>query len=496
MIDPDYSESGGSLKGRAVRGFLWDFSGKFARQGLSFVIGIILARLLLPEDFGLIAMVMVFVGLVQGFSGLGLGAAIIQRKDLREAHLDSVFLVNLLAAGLLSVGLFVAAPLVASFYRQPVLVTITRALTLLPFISALSMVQVAILRRHLSFGVLTVGSFAGNVVGGTAGIWMAVNGWGVWALVATTLISPSVSGAVYWAASAWRPARRFEWRALKELWSYGFNMYLAGVLNQSFERLDALVIGRMFNAYDLGLYNRAKALNRFVIKFSSDSIAAVSFPVLASIQDETERLREASLLITSVVSFLSFGLIGLLYLIAEPLILLLLTEKWLPSVHFFRLLCFSAYVYPISASVLSILKASGRSADFLRLEIVKKVVYVIGLTIGFHWGIEGFIISLAVTGAINLVLNMYVSGRPVSLPIWKQLRNILPDGILAIACVVIIQALLTCPPILVQKLSCLILVFGGSYLGGALLLRRPGLRFAVAQTRPVATRLWRSLSGR
>ena len=422
-----------SLKEQTTSAFLWDYSGNVVGMGTTFVIGVILARLLPPADFGLVAMVAVFIGLVQGLMDFGLSGALVQRSKPSAEHFTSAFAVNVVL-GLMLAGLaFAAAPLVARFYDEPRLILITRVLALGFILRSLTLVHEAWLRKHLKFQTLTQIRIGASILGGSVGIVLAWQGWGVWSLVAQSLVSASASVGGFWSLGGWKPGRTFSFTALKELWAYGSHMFAAGLLNTVFTKVDVLIVGKLFSAADLGFFTRAKGLVRIVVRFSSDSVGRVMFPVLSTIQDQEERFRRVSVQTLALVSFAAFFLSGWLYVVAYPLIVLLLTETWVPAAPMLRLFCLSAYVVPVNSIILSMLKSKGRSKIFLQLEVIKKALYLLALIVGFRSGIGGYLIALAVISVINTAINMVASARVAGLSGTALPRVVTPYGLAAVA---------------------------------------------------------------
>ncbi len=405
-----------SLKEQTTSAFLWDYSGNVVGMGTTFVIGVILARLLAPAEFGLIAMVAVFIGLVQGLMDFGFSGALVQRSEPTAEHFTSVFVVNVVLGLMLACLAFAAAPLVAHFYDEPRLILITKVLGLGFILRSLSLVHEAWLRKYLKFRTLTQIRIGASILGGGVGIVLAWQGWGVWSLVAQSLVSTSAAVGGLWTLGGWKPGLTFSFTALKELWAYGSHMFAAGLLNTVFTKVDVLIVGKLFSAADLGFFTRAKGLVRYVVRFSSDSVGRVMFPVLSSIQDQEERFRRVSVQTLALVSFAAFFLSGWLFVVASPLIVLLLTKTWLPTAPLLRLFCLSAYVIPVNTIILSMLKSKGRSKVFLQLEVIKKMIYLLALVVGFRFGIEGYLIALAVISVINTAINMVASARVAGLP--------------------------------------------------------------------------------
>lgn len=468
-----------NLRQKATSAFLWDYSGNLARQTATFVIGVFLARLLSPTEFGLIGMVMAFIGLSQGLLNLGLGAALVQRKDPSPLHYSSTFVMNVSLGLLLTAAAFFAAPVIARFYNEPRLIPITRALSVVLLLRSLTLVHQAWLRKHLRFNTITQIRLSAAVLSGLCGVGLAWHGFGVWSLVDQTLLGAVISLIGFWLLAGWKPTLRVSLPALKELWAFGIHMFSAGMLDALFTRADVFIVGKLFSATELGFFTRAKSLARFVIRFSSQSIGQVMFPVLSAIQDDQERFRRVTEQTLALVSFAAFALSGWLFVVARPFISLLLTDKWLPAAPILRLFCLSAYALPVNSIVLSVLKGKGHSRTFLQLEILKKVLYSVALVVGFQFGIRGFLIALAVTSFLSTGINMYASGKPVGLSLGRLARTVAPYGVAAIGAA---TALVFLPSSSLGDFAHLLVytaVFGLCYLLLNAALRTGGLHIAV-----------------
>ena len=378
------------MAGKIVKSFAWDFAGRSGSQVASLIIGIILARILTPVEFGLIGMAMVFIAVSEIFTNLGLSSALIQRSNPTEEHFSSSFYLNTGAALALTLLFIVLAPVIAGFFNNEEITGLVRVLSLSLLIGSFSVVQEARLRKTMRFDLLAKAKLISSVLSGIVGISMAFLGFGVWSLVTQTLLGRLLTTGYYWFVSTWRPKLLFKINAIKELWSYSFKLFISGIIDTVYNQLDSIIIAKIFSATELGLYSKAKSLNRFVIKYSSESIGSVTFPAMAAIQEDRKRMIELGLKAETLIAFVSFGLLGWLYVAAESLILTLIGPKWQAAIEIFRILCLSGFAYPLSAATLSMLKASGDSGSFLKVEVWKKIVGLAGLSIGFMFGLKGF----------------------------------------------------------------------------------------------------------
>lgn len=475
------------MSGKLVKSFAWDLAGRIGGQIASGIIGIILARLLMPAEFGLIGMAMVFIGISGIFTNLGLSSALVQRTDPTEEHYSSSFYLNIAASLFLTLLFIVLAPVIARFFKNEALTDIIRVLSLSLLISGFTVVQEARLRKKMRFDLLTKARIISSVISGIAGVAMAFTGFGVWSLVTQTLLGRLVTTGYYWFVSDWKPRLVFKLKALRELWSYSMNLFFSSILDTAYGQLDSLIIARVFSARELGLYSKAKAMNGFVIRYSSESIGSVTFPAMAEVKDNRRRMLELGFSAEKLIAFVSFALLGWLFVAAGPLILTLYGSNWQPAVEIFRLLCLSGFAYPISAATLSMLKASGDSRSFLKAEVWKKIVGLAGLAIGFAFGLKGYLISLVITGAIAVPLNMFYTGRSLNMTVKHQLFPLMPYLLLAVAAAFITDIIpvkfsMNLINLIIVTISFFALYLGSNYLlkteGTALFLRQAGNLFS------------------
>jgi len=414
-----------SLKKQGYTAFAWDFLGKLASQGTGFIVSIFLARLLEPEDFGLIAMIMVIVGISQVFTDVGLGSAIVQRRHVRPVHYASVFYFNITVGALLTVLLFLSAPYIASFYNKELLLVLTQALACTFIINSFSTIQVTKFRKEMNFSAITKVGFSSSFISGVVGVSLAFYGAGVWSLVAQILLSKLLYTVFIWRISRWKPALIFSLRALKQLWGFGFRMFLSGMLDAVFTRLDYIIMGKLFPAATLGYYQRAQSLNQLVVQYSSGSLLSVLLPLLSKVQKDLPRLQRITLKAFGVINFVVFLLIGGLYLVAQELIVLLFGSKWLSSVEYFQIIALMGFVYPLSALLMNVLSSRGKSKKFLRLEIYKKIIGTLPLPILFYFGIIYFLYARVGISFVAILLNISFVSEEISLPFFVFVKSII-----------------------------------------------------------------------
>lgn len=415
-----------SLRTRTVHALFWSFLQAAADRGMQFIIGIVLARLLFPEQFGLIGMLTIFMAVIRMFLDSGFGAALIQKQEVTQSDICSIFYFNILV-GLAAAGLLcLAAPWIASFYRQPILTPLTRALSLTIVINSFGLIQNTILTRQINFRTFTKVSLISGALSGTLGIALAARGFGVWSLVVQQVSASLLTTASLWYFSPWRPLLLFSFNSLRNMFGFGSRLLFSGILNSIFENIYLVVIGRLFSAVDLGYFTRAKALNDLPSLTLSEMVGRVTFPVFSSIQDDPVRLKRGLKKALTFLVLVNFPVMIGLAVVARPLVLVLLTDKWLESVPYLQLLCFAGLLYPLHVINLNVLQSLGRSDLFLRLEIIKKILIVINIAVTWRWGISAMIYGMIVTSIIAYYMNSYYNGTLVGYAIGEQVLDLFP----------------------------------------------------------------------
>ena len=415
-----------NLKQKTVNAIIWRGMEIFGQQGIHFVIGIVLARLLLPEQFGLIAMLSIFIMLAQAFINSGFGAALIQKKNADYIDECSIFYFNVFVSLIATGLLWLAAPWIAAFYKQPLLTPLTRVLSLNLIINAFAQIQRTILRKKIDFkSQLKVGVPA-SLFSGVVGVAMAYKGFGVWALIGQQVSRALAETMIYWFVSDWRPALILSFSSLRSLFSFGSKLLFSGLLYTLFDNIYLVVIGRLFSPADLGFFWKAKRLRDTPVMSINSVVRSVTFPVFATIQDDKNRLKSgAQKCLTTLVMIITPCMLGLA-VVARPLVLLLLTEKWLPCVPFLRLLCISSLLWPLHVINLNVLKALGRSDLFLRLEVLKQILVIISIVVTYRLGIQAMIYGQITVNILSCYLNSYYSGKLINYPLKEQIFNLAP----------------------------------------------------------------------
>ncbi len=413
-----------SLRSQTVQGLLWSLLESAGLKGVQFTVGVVLARLLFPEQFGLIGMLTIFMAVAQAFIDSGFGAALIQKREVTATDMCSIFYFNIFI-GLVSAGILcAAAPWIANFYSQPMLTPLTRVLSLILIINSFGLIQETILAKQINFKTNTQASLVASVLSGFAGIILAVTGFGVWSIVGQQILSAGFRTLALWFLTPWRPAWVFSFQSLKTMFGFGSKMLISGLLNQIFSNGYFLIIGRLFSATDLGFFTRAKAIGELPTQTLSGMVGRVTFPVFSTIQDDPVRLKSGLKKALVLLVMANFPIMVCLLTIARPLVLFLLTDKWIDSVPYLQLFCLVGLLFPLHLINLNVLQALGRSDLFLRLEVIKKILVIINVSITWQWGISAMIWGMIITSLISYYLNSYYIGTLIDYAIGEQIGDL------------------------------------------------------------------------
>ena len=415
-----------SLKAKTLTGFFWSLVQQFSVQISSIVVTIFLARILEPSDFGLIGMLAVFMALGNSLIDAGMTSSLIRTKEADQRDYSTVFFMNL-AVGILVYILMVAASgLISQFFDQPALKAIIRIYCLIFIIYPFSAVQRTRLVKMMDFKTEMKVSIPAMILGGIVGLVMANQGFGVWALVGMNLCQNVILSVQFWIYSKWRPSLIFDWDRFKMHFGYGSKLTLAGIINSIFSNIYHLVIGKYFPVDQLGYFSKADSLKQIPVNNISSTLSKVTFPMFSEIQDDEQKLKVAYKRIMQQVLFWLTPVMALSATLAEPLFRIVLTEKWLPAVPYFQILCFIGLMFPVHSYNLNILKVKGRSDLYLKLEIVKKSLTVIGILIALPYGIFALLWTQVVLNLIAFGINTFFSGKFIGYNLKSQVRDIFP----------------------------------------------------------------------
>jgi O-antigen/teichoic acid export membrane protein len=422
-----------SLKKQALSGVFWTSLQLLGTQGLSLGVSLILARLLLPAEFGLIAMLGIFIGIGSTLIGGGLTQSLIRSENLDEEDYATVFYFNLVGSVVIYVITFLAAPYIAAFYKQELLTNVVRLYTITFIINAFSAIQITRLTKNLDFKTQTKVAVPSLIIGSTVGIVMAYKGFGVWSLVWSGIVQAIASTIQLWIWAKWFPQWVFNIQKFKYHFNYGVKLMFSGVLDALFTNAYIIIIGKFFAPAQVGFYSRADTLSILPVGIVNAVITKVTFPLFSSIQNDDERLKMVYKKIMQMVIFLVAPLLVLMAALAEPLFRFLFTEKWMPAVPYFQILCFTGIMYPIHGYNLQILIVKGRSDLFLKLEILKKVMIALVIVISFQYGVYGLLYGGLLLSVVGFFVNTHFSAKYLSYSSWQQTKDLLPMIVLSIA---------------------------------------------------------------
>ena len=412
---------------KVIANLIWRFLERIGSQGLLALVTILLARLLSPSVFGIVALTMVFITILQVFIDSGLGNALIQKKNADDLDFSSVFFFNILVCLVLYIGLFLAAPHIASFYKMPDLVLVIRILSLILIVSGMRNIQQAYVSRYLLFKKFFYATIGGTISGAIIGIWMAYAGYGIWALVVQNLLTAVVGTIILWYVVAWRPKMMFSFQRLKGLFSYGWKLLVSALLDTGYNNLTSLVIGKLYTPASLAFYERGCQFPQFIVSNINTAVDSVLFPVMSAQQDDRERVRSMTRRAIKISTYLIMPIMMCLGVCAEPIVRLVLTEKWLPCVFFLRIFCFVFAFWPVHTANLNAIKALGRSDLFLKLEIVKKIVGLLALFATMYISVEAMAISLIITSILGQIINSWPNQKLLNYSYLDQVKDMLPQ---------------------------------------------------------------------
>lgn len=415
-----------SLRDKTITGVGWSFAESILGHGVTLLVGIVLARILSPAEYGVIGIVTIFTTIMAGFVDCGFSSSLIRKKDTTEEDYNTMFITNLVFSVLMYVVLFFSAPFIAVFFNNDILIPVLRVMGLLLIIQALTIVQNTIFTKRIDFKSKTKASLSSSIISGIIGIIMAFIGFGVWALVVQQLTKHAFHSLALWMMNRWNPSFRFSKESFHYMWGYGWKMMLSSLLNNVWNQIYQLVVGKFYSPATLGHYSKAK---EYASLFSSNFNAVVqrvSYPSLAQLQDDKPRLVSAYRKIIKTTMFITAIVLLALGAVAEPFIYCLIGPQWQQAATFLPLICLSLSLMPLHSINLNMLQVQGRSDLFLYLEIIKKFIAVGPICLGIFVNIYCMLIGSIVTGVISFFLNSYYTGKSLKYSSWMQLADVAP----------------------------------------------------------------------
>lgn len=422
-----------SLKNKTVKGASWSFIDSIAGQGITFLVGLVLARLLTPEEYGLIGIIIIFIAVFNSIVDSGFSNALIRKNDAKYIDYNTVFISNLVLSVVLFGVLYISAPAISNFFNQPQLIPLLRVMGSIVIINAFAIIQRTILVKKVDFKTQTKVSLISSITSGVVGIGMAVGGLGVWSLVGQQISRQFLNSAFLWIYSRWYPKLQFSIQSFKELFTFGWKLLVSSLIDTVWREIYQVIIGKCYSPVALGQYTRAQQFASICSSNLTTVVQRVSFPVLSSVQDDKERLKNGYKRIIKVTMLVTFVLMLGLAAVAKPLVLSLIGEQWLPCVPFLQIICLQMMLYPLHSLNLNMLQVQGRSDLFLKLEIIKKIIAIgpllLGIFVNIYWMLGGSVL----TGFIAYYLNAYYSGPFLNYSIKEQVKDILPSFGVAVA---------------------------------------------------------------
>lgn len=472
-----------NMKRKVLSGLVWKFGERISAQLVTFVVSIVLARLLEPSQYGAIAIVNIFIAFANVFVVSGFGNSLIQKADADDVDFSSVFYFSIVMSIFLYIILFILAPFVADFYNMPILSPVLRVLGLRLIIAGINSVQHAFVSHKMIFKRFFWSTLAGTIVSGIVGIVMAYHGYGIWALVAQYMVNTTVDTIVLFITVKWRPKLMFSLKRLGKMFSFGWKLLVSSLIDTGYTELRSLVIGKMYTSSDLAYYNKGKNFPNLIVTNVNSSIKSVLFPAMSKNQDSREQIKLMTRRAIRVSSYIMFPLLIGLGLIGKPFVRLLLTEKWLFCVPFLQISCITFMMMPIHTSNLQAIKAIGRSDIFLKLEIIKKIIGLVALLISMRYGVLAIAASGIVTTIIATVINSFPNRKFINYRYFEQIKDLFNGFVPLIAMIlpVVLIGMLNIGDFL--KIAIQVIVGATAYISVSALTKNESFRYSLTLVR-------------
>ena len=488
--------SGKNLKRKAVSGMVWTGMQRYSTMIIQFISGIILARLLTPYDYGCIGMLMIFMVLAESFIDSGFGSALIQKKNPTQEDYSTIFFWNLGMAVLLYAVLYLSAPFIAKFYDIPLLCRVLRIQGVILFIYAFNIVQRNQLQKNLNFKVLAIVAVSTSIISLLVTILMAYRGFGVWALVTQNILTAAIPSLVFWFYIRWRPQVTFSLKSFKELFSFGFYMFLSQMMNQLGMHVQGLLIGKLYNPSTMGYYSKAYGTERLASTNIASIVTEVAYPLYAEVQDDRDRLSNMIKRLTMTLAFFTFPLMFILLLCAKPLFVLLYSERWVNCVPFFQVLCIAGLATCLHSVNNRAIAAIGEGRAMLWWTIVKRIMGIFFIVSGlFLFGMKGLLAGMVMNSWFSYFVNIGNVSKYIGYKWWQQLSDLLPVIVVSVAatlCSFGVSSLFSLP--LYADGVVRLIVFMLVYMGWSLIYRPEACRYSMEIVRPALSKLRKKIS--
>ena len=482
-----------NLKQKATSGMIWTALQKYSTMFISFISGIILARLLTPYDYGCIGMLSIFMVLADVFIDGGFGAALIQKKNPTQEDYSTIFYWNLGMALFIYVILYLCAPAISRFYNTPILCQVLRVQGLVLFLHAFNLVQRSQLKKKLNFKILSIITIVTSLLSLGVTIIMAYKGFGVWALVAQNLITAAIPALVFWLYVRWRPAWVFSWDSFKNLFAFGFYMFLTHLINQFSSHLQGLLIGRLYTPSTMGYYSKAQGTEKLASTSISSVMTQVTYPLYAEAQDDLEKLSNMIRRLTMTLAYVTFPLMFILLLCAKPIFVLLYSDRWLQSVPYFQVLCIAGLAACLQSVNYQSIAAIGKSQKMFWWTVLKRAVGIGFVVCGLAlWGMKGLLMGVVLNQYFSYFVNIGLVSKYVRYKWARQIRDIIPIGVVSVMAAIFSY--------FVAQLFDLSLYIDGAvkmglyvliYVGWSLLFKPESFQYTVSIVKPFFAKIWR-----
>lgn len=472
-------------KNTVISNFIWRFAERCGAQVVTFVVSIVLARLLTPEDYGTIALVTVFTTIMQVFVDSGLGTALIQKKDADDLDFSSVFYFNFVVCIILYFVMFFTAPFIAAFYKMPELTPVVRVISLTIVISGVKGVQQSYVSRKMLFKRFFYATLGGTVFSAFLGITMAYAGFGVWAIVAQQLSNTAIDTLILWITVKWRPKRMFSWNRLKGLLGFGWKMLCSALLDTVYNNLRSLLIGKVYSSTDLAYYNEGDKFPNLIVTNINTSIDSVLLPAMSKEQDDKDRVKSMTRRSIMLSCYIMAPLMIGLACCAGNVVTIVLTEKWLPCVFYLQIFCITYMFYPIHTANLNAIKAMGRSDLFLKMEIWKKVIGMVLLLSTLFISVKAMAYSLLVSTLTSMIINSWPNKKLLNYSFIEQMKDILPSILLAVGMGAIVYLIGLFPIPTLPLLLIQVICGGAIYIMGSAIFKLEPFLYLIGIIKPM-----------
>lgn len=423
-----------SLKQKAASGMVWTAFQKYSIMIIQFISGIVLARLLTPYDYGCIGMLAIFMVLAESFIDGGFGSALIQKKHPTQVDYSTIFWWNVGMAVLMYAVLYVCAPAISRFYSIPLLCDVLRVQGLVLFIYALNIIQRNLLRKKLNFKLLSIVSISTSIIALTITIVMAYKGFGVWSLVAQNILVAAIPSLVFWFYVKWRPIWAFSWKSFRELFSFGFYMFLGHLINQFGQKIQGLLIGKFYSPATMGYYSKAASTEHMASTSISSIMTQVTYPLYAEVQEDKNTLKNMIKRLTMTLAYITFPLMFLLLLCAKPIFVLLYSERWVQSIPYFQVLCIAGLAGCLQSVNLQVIAAIGKSNVLFYWTLLKRIVGIVAMVLGLViWGMKGLLVGVVFNYWFSYFVNIALVSKYIGYKWTQQLSDLLPIAFISIA---------------------------------------------------------------